>query len=319
MPNYRLAARRAAKRHGLNPDLFERQIGVESNFDPAAGSPAGAQGIAQFVPGTAKGMGVNLNDGRVSDDLDGAARLMASYVKKYGSYENALRAYNAGPGAIEASKGYRETNNYVAKILRGSNPRGTVPRSSTPRASSGGQDTETTRTTTTTPGVDNSALRQQMLQQYLLSRGKPDALLGLARGLSGAQDVAPTSETSTSSRRVRKSQNPVSSGTRPSDQLTELFYDPTGTGVKRGQKIGAIGGHPDHVHVATGPKQLAAIKKLASDMGLAITSEDEGYDGDGVHTSGSYHYKKRAIDVAGPPERMAKFTKTVARKYRVKL
>lgn len=183
---------------------------------------------------------------------------------------------------------------------------------------SGGQGTVSTRTTTTTPGVDNSALRQQLLQQYVLSRGKPDALLGLAKGLSGAQDVAATSETSTSSRRVRKSQNPVSSGTRPSGQLTELFYDPV-TGVKRGQKIGAVGGHSDHVHVATGPKQLAAIKKLATDMGLSITSEDEGYDGDGVHTSGSYHYQGRAIDVAGPPERMAKFTKRVAKKYRVKL
>jgi hypothetical protein len=111
----------------------------------------------------------------------------------------------------------------------------------------------------------------------------------------------------------------VSSGTRPSGQLTELFYDPTGTGIKRGQKIGAIGGHADHVHVATGPKQLAAIKKLATDMGLAITSEAEGHPGDGVHTPTSYHYKHRAVDVAGPPERMAAFTKRVAKKYRVKL
>jgi hypothetical protein len=182
---------------------------------------------------------------------------------------------------------------------------------------SGGQDTVSTRTTTTTPGVDNSALRQQMLQQYVLSRGKPDALLGLARGLSGAQDVAPTSETSTSSRRVRKSQNPVSSGTRPSDQLTELFHGETA--IKRGRKIAPIPDHDDHVHAASGPKQIAAIKKLAIDMGLTITSEDEGYSGDGVHTPTSLHYKKRAIDVAGPPERMAAFTKRVARKYRVKL
>lgn len=158
-----------------------------------------------------------------------------------------------------------------------------------------------------------------MLQQYVLSRGRPDALLGLARGLSSAQDVAPTSSTTTTGGTVRKSQGSVKSGTRPSDQLTELFYDPTGTGVKRGQKIGPIGGHGGHVHVATGPKQLAAIKKMAVDMGLTITSEDEGYDGDGVHTAGSYHYKKRAVDVGGDPERLAAFTKRVARKYRVKL
>lgn len=121
MPDYRLAARRAAIRHGLDPDLYVNQIGAESNFDPNAGSSAGARGIAQIMPDTAKSWGVNLNDNRVSDDLDASAKNMAAYVKKYGSYENALRAYNAGPGNIEASRGFPETNAYVQKILNGSN------------------------------------------------------------------------------------------------------------------------------------------------------------------------------------------------------
>lgn len=177
----------------------------------------------------------------------------------------------------------------------------------------------TTTTTTSTPGVDNSAARQQLLQQYVLQRNHPDALLGLARGLSGAQDVAPTSETTTTRKVRRKESGAVSAGSRPSGQLTELFYDPTGTGVKRGQKIGPIGGHGDHVHVATGPKQLAAIKKLAVDMGLTITSEAEGFDGDGVHTAGSNHYKGRAVDVGGDPAKLAAFTRRVAKRYRVKL
>jgi soluble lytic murein transglycosylase-like protein len=44
MANYREEARRAARRHGINPDIFERQINQESGFNPAARSPAGAQG-----------------------------------------------------------------------------------------------------------------------------------------------------------------------------------------------------------------------------------------------------------------------------------
>lgn len=184
--------------------------------------------------------------------------------------------------------------------------------------SSSGGDTITTRTTTTTPGVDNSALRKQLLQQYLLQRGRPDALLSLAQGLKDAQDIPGTSRTSSSTRRVRKSQNPVSSGAsssrRPSDQLTELFHDPTGTGIKRGKHIGPIGGHGSHVHVATGPKQLAQIKKLATDMGLTITSTTGG-----KHAPNSYHYQGRAVDVAGDPERMKAFTRAVAKRYGVRL
>lgn len=117
MPNYRKATRRAARRKGINPDLFERQIGAESNFDPNAGSPAGAQGIAQFMPATARAIGVRLNDGRVSDDLEGAAALMAKYLHEYGgSWKKALTAYNAGPGRVGKPL-YAETSAYIQKIL----------------------------------------------------------------------------------------------------------------------------------------------------------------------------------------------------------
>src|SRR5436309_15868616 len=119
MPNYRAQARQAARRYGLDPNVFERQIGAESNFDPNANSGK-AVGIAQFTPQTAAGLGINPHN--PVQALNGAAKLMAGYVKKFGSYENALRAYNAGPGAVQASHGYAETNNYVAKILHGTNP-----------------------------------------------------------------------------------------------------------------------------------------------------------------------------------------------------
>jgi soluble lytic murein transglycosylase-like protein len=136
MANYRAVARRAATRYGLDPNVFVRQIQQESGFRPNARSPAGALGIAQIMPGTARGWGVDpMNPGQA---LNAAAKNMASYVHRYGGIENALRAYNAGPGAIQASKGYAETNNYVRTIL-GSGPRAAAPRApraGTPRAAS---------------------------------------------------------------------------------------------------------------------------------------------------------------------------------------
>jgi len=125
-PNYREIARQKAIRYGLLPEVFERQIDLESKFDPNAVSAARAIGIAQITPDTARGWGVNPRDPVAS--LDAAAKNMAAYVKTYGgstkdpvkmrsAYESALRAYNAGPGAIEKSKGYGETNKYVNEII----------------------------------------------------------------------------------------------------------------------------------------------------------------------------------------------------------
>jgi hypothetical protein len=108
-------ARKRAKRYGIDPDIFVAQIQQESGFKPQITSPAGAQGIAQIMPDTARGWGVDPN--RPRQALDAAAKNMASYVKQYGGYENALRAYNAGPGNIKASHGFGETNAYVASIL----------------------------------------------------------------------------------------------------------------------------------------------------------------------------------------------------------
>jgi soluble lytic murein transglycosylase-like protein len=123
--SYRSMARQDAIDVGINPDLFERQIEDESGFNPSVVSPAGAEGIAQFMPSTAAGMGVNPND--PVDALKGAARLMASYVHRFGSYEMALAAYNAGPGALQSALNRcglswlsclpRETQSYVAYVV----------------------------------------------------------------------------------------------------------------------------------------------------------------------------------------------------------
>ena len=113
----RAHARQAAQRYGLDPGVFERQIQQESGFNPhGPSSSAGAQGIAQIMPATARGWGVNPNDPKAA--LDAAAKHMAAYVKQYGSVRNALIAYNAGPGRVGKSLP-AETQHYLDVILNG--------------------------------------------------------------------------------------------------------------------------------------------------------------------------------------------------------
>lgn len=179
MANYREEARRAARRHGLDPNIFERQIQQESGFQPHVTSKAGARGIAQFMPGTAKGLGINPDN--PTQALDGAAGLMASYVKKYGSYKNALVAYNAGPGAV--GRGLpAETQGYIKTILGNKNP-STKGVSSSPV----GTGSSSSRTTTvTTPGitigagsqtVDDPAAQKRVILANLIKQRDPESLL----------------------------------------------------------------------------------------------------------------------------------------------
>jgi Transglycosylase SLT domain len=85
---------------GISPDYFVRQINAESGFNPNSVSPAGAVGIAQFLPGTAAGLGINPWD--PIQALRGAARLMANYAHNYGGdYAKALAAYNGGSGTVQ--------------------------------------------------------------------------------------------------------------------------------------------------------------------------------------------------------------------------
>lgn len=113
-------ARAEAERAGIRrPRLFVRQIAAESAYDPCVRSPAGALGIAQIMPGTAKEWRVDPFDPQRA--LRVAAERMAAYERKYDSYKIALAAYNAGPGAVRHYGGvppYRETRAYVKRIMR---------------------------------------------------------------------------------------------------------------------------------------------------------------------------------------------------------
>ncbi len=110
---------RASQRWNVGAALLSAQIYAESNFNPFAQSPAGAQGIAQFMPGTAQGLGLQ-NPFDPEEAIDAQAHLMRDLLRRFGSVPLALAAYNAGPGAVEQYGGippYAETRAYVAKIL----------------------------------------------------------------------------------------------------------------------------------------------------------------------------------------------------------
>jgi soluble lytic murein transglycosylase-like protein len=106
----------AAKKHGIDPALLAGLVKQESGFNPNAGSPAGARGLTQLMPGTAAGLGVtNVLDPIQS--LDGGAKYLRQQLDAFGGdVTRALAAYNAGPGAVQRYGGvppYAETQNYV--------------------------------------------------------------------------------------------------------------------------------------------------------------------------------------------------------------
>jgi len=109
---------RAGNRHGVDPALLAAVASQESGFDSGAVSPAGAQGLMQFMPTTARGLGVNPLD--PASAVDGAARYLSDLSAQFGSTSLALAAYNAGPGTVSRYGGippYPETQNYVRNVL----------------------------------------------------------------------------------------------------------------------------------------------------------------------------------------------------------
>lgn len=110
---------RAAARWNVSAALLAAQLMAESNFDPRAVSPAGAQGIAQFMPGTAAAYGLR-DPFDPEQAIEAQAHLMADLLRQFGSPQLALAAYNAGPGAVEPCNcvpSYPETQAYVTRIL----------------------------------------------------------------------------------------------------------------------------------------------------------------------------------------------------------
>lgn len=106
-------------RFDLSPALIEALVWQESRWRENAVSSAGARGLAQLMPGTARDLGVNPNDPFAN--LEGGARYLREQLDRFdGDVEKALAAYNAGPGRVIAAGGIpriRETQNYVVSIM----------------------------------------------------------------------------------------------------------------------------------------------------------------------------------------------------------
>lgn len=104
--------------HGVDPMLVRALIQVESNYRPRARSPRGAMGLMQLMPSTAREYKVgNPFDPRAN--IEAGIKHLKSLIDRFG-VEIALAAYNAGEGAVRKFNGippYRETRNYVSKIL----------------------------------------------------------------------------------------------------------------------------------------------------------------------------------------------------------
>jgi hypothetical protein len=116
---YRAMLLRSAARWNVSAGLLAAQLMAESNFNPYAVSPAGAQGIAQFMPGTAAAYGLD-DPFDAAEAIDAQAHLMSDLLEQFGSVQLALAAYNAGPGAVAACDcvpPYPETQAYFAKIM----------------------------------------------------------------------------------------------------------------------------------------------------------------------------------------------------------
>ncbi len=117
---YEALIEQAAARNGVDPAVLHGLIEQESGFDPSATSSAGAEGLTQLMPGTASSLGV-ANPLNPAEAIEGGARYLGELTSEFGgNTQDALAAYNAGPGAVEQYGGippYAETESYVSKVL----------------------------------------------------------------------------------------------------------------------------------------------------------------------------------------------------------
>lgn len=128
-----------SSRHHLDPDLIKSVIHAESGFNPNAVSPKGAQGLMQLMPGTASKLGIS-DSFDPGANVEGGTRYLRELLEHYNfDLLKALAAYNAGPQRVEQFHGvppYRETQAYVAQIVRDFNRKKLAERAAGRKAAS---------------------------------------------------------------------------------------------------------------------------------------------------------------------------------------
>lgn len=116
---YSSSINKYAKKYGVNPALVAAIIKNESGFNQSARSSAGAIGLMQLMPGTARGLGVNAYS--AEGNIAGGTKYISQLLKQFnGDTKKAVAAYNAGPGNVRKYGGtppFKETQNYVKKVL----------------------------------------------------------------------------------------------------------------------------------------------------------------------------------------------------------
>lgn len=155
--------------------------------------------------------------------------------------------------------------------------------------------------------ADPSA-RQALLLSYLQDRDRPDALLNLAAGLQELPAAAAPA--------YKAPKQPTKPAAGGGGKILELFYDPAGFKSPGND-------HGDHVHAGfDSPEAVRAAAELARSMGLDVRENDAYEPVDPVHSKNSLHYQRfpgtkldKAIDVVGPPQKLSRYAKTIARRY----
>ena len=118
-PSYSDLISKYASIYGVDPKWVTNLIYQESMFNPLAISEAGAQGLGQLMPNTAKSLGVK-DPFNPEQNIHGSTKYLSQLYRRFKDKKLATAAYNAGPGNVEKYKGippFAETQNYVRKVV----------------------------------------------------------------------------------------------------------------------------------------------------------------------------------------------------------